>query len=577
MLVRFVSAGAKYCMLLTVLALALRWGEATAIAQVELPSPTPLSFEQLATPAEPQPSPIASPVVPPATSGVKSLTADKPTSEAAATGAVETPRVAFQPLTQPKIVDSDLADDSQDAPGATEELLGAERYLGLGSLPDYYYESWYYNTYGVGARAIADYAPPGYEVREYQDAPGVPEFTRITPPMRPADGENPEAVTRGMFPGSFLVPGVNTSFRLRGFVRLTALQDFDPIGSADSFVTNTIPVPQEVGQNSNMSARASRLAVESWTPTDFCDWNVHTVVEGDFFNGAGQAAGGGGNPFRLRLAFFDFGYFRFGQQNSVFMDPTNWPSLVDFQGPNSWVIQRQPSARMTLPVTDGVYWATSIERPFSDITTNGLGTNVQEIPDFATHLRYETDVGHLQVAGLARGIGYRPTGEEVTERTGAGISGSAVFHPWAIAMGTDPVHETNPSGLTRSRILLMSAWGPGIGRYVNDLVGQGLDGQVDPVTGEFDLVETTGWYASYEHWFNKHWLSNFTYARVNLDDAPGQPGSTYDNTKYVAASLWWVPIPRMSFGIEYLRGERQNLDQQESQAERLNALFQYNF
>lgn len=87
------------------------------------------------------------------------------------------------------------------------------------------------------------------------------------------------------------------------------------------------------------------------------------------------------------------------------MDATNWPSLVDFQGPNSWVNQRQPSMRVTIPLTERTYWASSVERPFSDITAVdasgvALGTNVQDSPDFATHWRYEGNRGHLQVAGL---------------------------------------------------------------------------------------------------------------------------------------------------------------------------------
>src|SRR5262249_39923946 len=144
-------------------------------------------------------------------------------------------------------------------------------------------------------------------------------------------------LTRGMAPGSFLVPGTNTSFRLRGFARLTAMYDFNPIGSHDSFVTNTIQVPQQSGNNLNLTARPSRFALETWTPTPVFDWNVHTLIEGDFFNGPAQAVGGGSNPFRLRFAFVDFGYFRVGQQNTVFMDPSSWPTLVDFQGPNGWV------------------------------------------------------------------------------------------------------------------------------------------------------------------------------------------------------------------------------------------------
>lgn len=460
----------------------------------------------------------------------------------------------------------------------SDEAPGVFNYSVFSSVfPDYYYRAEYYDTPGIGARPLADYAPSGYETREYESAPGEAEFTPITPPPRTSPAAANNFVTRGMMPGSFLVPGANTSFRLRGFIRLAALEDLQPIGVPDAFVTNTIPVPQQEGQNFNMSGRISRFGFDTWTPTSFHEWNVHTFIEGDFFNGPGQAAGGGGNPFRLRHAFFDFGYFRFGQQNSVFMDGNNWPSLVDFQGPNSWVNQRQPSARMTIPVTDRLYWAASIERPFSDITTNGLGTNVQDVPDFATHLRYEGDLGHLQVSGVLRTIGFQPTGDDVTRITGGGFCGSAVVHPWAYLMGTDPVHEANPSGLTRSRILLMSEWGPGLGRYINDLAGQGFDGQVNPATGQFDLVDAFGWNASYEHWYSENWLSNFTYGNVLVDNNPGQPGTTYDTAKYAAASLWWIPVPRMSFGIEYMWGQRENFDTQDAQSQRVHGLFQYNF
>lgn len=449
-------------------------------------------------------------------------------------------------------------------------------------LPNYVYSRSYYNEPGVGARAIADYAPPGYIARDQQDGPAVPEYRRLTAPPRLTDQERNDFVTRGLYPGSFLAPGTNTSVRLGGFVRLSGLFDFNPIGVADAFVTNTIPVPQQIGQNFSASGRISRFNLETWTPTSFKDWNVHTFIEGDFFNGPAQAAGGGGNPFRLRHAFIDFGYFRMGQQNSVFMDPTSWPSLVDFQGPNSWVNQRQPSLRITLPVRDRIYWATSIERPFSDITAvdssgAALGTNVQDVPDFATHLRFEGNRGHLQIAGLLRTIGFRPTGEQVSRLTAAGLSGNAVLHPWAILFGTDPVCDANPSAMTRSRLIMQGTWGPGVGRYINDLAGQGFDAQVDPVTGAFNLVDATGWNASYEQWFNDQWLSNFTYASVNVDNNAGLPASTYDSANYLAASLWWIPVPRLSLAIEYMRGERENFDGQVGRAERLHGLAQYNF
>ncbi len=462
----------------------------------------------------------------------------------------------------------------QDAPGVPEY---SDSYRESDPIPEYIYDPSYYDAYDAEIHQLADYAPPGYETRDYQSAPGDPEYRRITPPVRVTQEEREKFVVGGIVPGSFLAPGTNTSFRLRGFVRLAALYDLEPIGLRDAFVPNTIPVPQTEGENFNMSGRISRFGIESWTPTDWCERTIHTFIEGDFFNGPDQAAGGGGNPFRLRHAFFDVGWFRFGQQNTVFMDGTLWPSLVDFQGPNGWTNQRQPSGRITVPLTERLFWASSMERPFSNITTNGLGDQVQDVPDFATHLRFEGDLGHLQLAGIVRTLGYRPNGGDVERLTGSGLSAHAVFHPWAILLGTNPVTDDDPSGLTRSRILLQGTWGPGVGRYINDLSGQGLDGQVDPITGEFDTVVAGGWNASYEHWFNERWLSNVTYSQVNVDNNANQPGTTYDSAQYIAVSLWWIPVTRLSLGVEYIWGERENLSGQSATAQRIHGLAQYNF
>jgi hypothetical protein len=380
-----------------------------------------------------------------------------------------------------------------------------------------------------------------------------------------------------MAPGSFLVPMTNTSFRFRGFVRLTGLYDLDPIGSRDDFVTNTIPVPQRSGQNDNFSARYSRFGLESWTPTNLFGWNVHTFVEGDFFNGSAQAVGGGGNPFRLRFAFIDFGYFRVGQQNTVFMDSNAWPSTVDFAGPRGVVNQRRPGVRVTLPLTDNLFWAGGIEQPFSDITTDGEGIHVQDVPDFATHLRYESDFGHLQLSGLLRSIEFRPTDQEVTRRAGWGLSASAVVHPWALLMGVDPVRQDNPTGLQRSRILLQYSGGYGIARYIQDSAGLGLDAQVDPTTGSFKTLFAAGYSLSYEHWYTEKCLTNVTWSAVQIGSNTGQASSTYDGAKYLAASLWYLPFRNMSLGLEYLWGQRDNISGQRGDANRINGLVQYNF
>jgi hypothetical protein len=461
----------------------------------------------------------------------------------------------------------------QEAPGTPEFYHPTSD-----PMPDYFFRPSYFDTPGVGARALADYAPPGYEAREVDEgqAPGVPEFTPIPTAVPVTPEERQKFVTRGLFPGSFLVPGTDTSFRFRGFVRLTGLYDFNPIGSRDDFVTNTIPVPQQSGQNYNVAARYSRIGLDTWTPTTFFNWNVHTFIEADFFNGPAQAVGGGGNPFRLRFAFIDFGYFRVGQQNTVFMDGNAFPTTVDFAGPRGLVNQRRPGARVTIPLADQLLFAAGIEQPFSDITTNGQGTPVQDVPDFAAHLRYEADYGHVQLSTLLRSIGFQPTGGEVNHQTGWGFSASTVFHPWALLCGSNPVRNDNPTGLDRSRILLQYTLGWGIGRYIQDTAGLGLDGEVNPATGAFETVYAAGWSASYEHWFTENWLANVTYSADFVASAPGQTGDTYAGAKYLTTALWWIPVRRMSVGIEYVWGQRENLDGQRARANRVNGLVQYN-
>jgi hypothetical protein len=464
--------------------------------------------------------------------------------------------------------------DSQQAPGVGEFFRRVSA-----PMPGYVYQPAYYDTPGIGARALADYAPPGYQPRvdPQGEAPGVPEFTPLFPPAPITPEERDKFVTRGIFPGSFLVPGTNTSFRLRGFVRLVGIYDTDPIFFKDQFITSGIPVPQEHGQNFNLSARISRIGLETWTPTTFDQWTVHTFIDADFISGAAQSFSGGSNGFRLRNAWVDFGYFRLGQQNTVFQDSQAWPSTVDFAGPRGMISLRVPEARMTIPLADKLYWATGIEQPFSDITTNGLGQNVQDVPDFATHLRYESDFGHAQLSSVFRSIGFQPTDGSTQHKFGWGVSASGVVHPWALLLCSNPVRKDNPTGLERSRILVQYNVGQGIGRNIDDLLGIGLDGQVDPVTGQLHTVYASGWTATYEHWFNEKWLANVTYSGVLTGNAPNQPGNTYVGAKYLAVALWFIPVGNLSTGIEYLWGERKDLDGQRGKDNRINALLQYDF
>lgn len=433
----------------------------------------------------------------------------------------------------------------------------------------------HYDDLATGPKQYADYAPEGYYPLDYQEAPGANPYQLLAP----APAINPEdfdrLVIRGPVPGSFLVPGTGTAFRFSGFVRMGANYDFDPIGTPDLFVTRTIPVPETVGQNANYSARPTRISLDTWTPTDYNDWVVHTFVQFDFLSGNPPAVGSSSNP-RLRFAFIDFGYFRVGQDTTVFMDPSVFPRTADFQGPNGIVNSRQGLGRVTLPIGDNAFIAAALEQPFSDITTDNLGVNVQDIPDFTAHIRYQRDLWHLQAASIVRSIGFRETGDEVTRRAGWGVNLTGSVHPWAVLTGTNPLRDPDPTPLSRSRVLLQFAVGSGIGRYIQDTSGIGLDGAVT-ASGGFETLGINSMTASYEHWWANRWMTNVTYSNVNVDSSDAMPGSSFAGSDYVATSLWYIPVRNMSLGIEYLWGRRENQDGQSGRADRIQTVFQYNF
>jgi hypothetical protein len=168
-------------------------------------------------------------------------------------------------------------------------------------------------------------------------------------------------------------------------------------------------------------------------------------------------------------------------------------------------------------------------------------------------------------------------GERLYRRTAYGFSAGLTFHPSAILTGTNVTTKENLTGLERCRIIGQYTFGWGIGRYTNDGVGQGIDGQVDPLTGGLDLPYLSAFVVSYEHWFNERWMSAVTWSELHAASAENQPGTTYAGSKYFTCNLWYIPIRNLSLGAEFIRGERENVDGQRGRADRVNALVQYNF
>jgi hypothetical protein len=397
-----------------------------------------------------------------------------------------------------------------------------------------------------------------------------------------------QATLADLLPGNFK----DTRYKWYGFVRLDGIYDFKPIGSTDSFVTSAIPIPQGKGQNAVLTPRYTRLGFDTLTPLKDCfDWEVKTRIEMDFFNGNTSGAFGS-FPIRLRFAWIDVGPFLVGQAASLFMDYDVYPNVLDYQGPPGMVLMRQPVAAVRIPLADGLRLAIGVEQPYSDIqwfdgggfvlnpgtgiiTEAGVAKNIQNIPDLTANVKYTGDYGHVQVAGILRKLTYQYPDERQIDEAGYGVNVTGSFHPWALLHGI-PNSAEGRGPWEKSRILAQYACGRGIGRYLNDSNGLGLDATFDPAN-RLRVLPASGWFVAYEQWWTDKLISNFTYGRADIDLTDTLPPNTYTGASYGAANLIYFPVERLGLGVEFLYGSRENKDGARAKNYRIQTGVQYRF
>ena len=372
-----------------------------------------------------------------------------------------------------------------------------------------------------------------------------------------------KVVTTGIFPGSMTVPGTTISVKFGGFVKLNVIHDFDAIDNENKFVTAEILVSGMPGADSDgrtsFDARETRLNLTARSPTPLGDLLV--FVEGDF-QGSGAT-----NALRLRHAYGQIRGFLAGQTNSTFMDGSAQPSTLDNEGPNALVFVRHPLLRWTQPLLPGLSWAMGVERPETTLTTPftltgetrslAMGDIQERYPDLATHLRYASSFGHVQLAGLLRELRFD------------GQSGSEDDH--VLGWGINFTGRVSTFG--QDTIMFQAAYGQGIGNYVQDLAfadsGRGISAAPSS-SGDLEALPALAAFVAYEHWWTTSLRSVATYGIVEVDNTAGQDGSVLSQTHYTSINLVWSPFRLMAVGVEFLYGKRENKDGADGEAKRVH-------
>ena len=357
------------------------------------------------------------------------------------------------------------------------------------------------------------------------------------------------------------IPKSDTVLTISGFIRGSAIHDFDEIASPTKFATRHIVVDgsssTEPNNQTTLTANASRFVLGSATPTEigrmttFLSWDFDGNTTSDdadlrFRQGWGQLDG-----------FVFGGDLRVGQVWTSWDDLDALPETMDFQGPNGSQQQRKPLIRWARDLDkDYTLWL-SLEDPDYNVTDGGTQSGW---PDAVATLNWHGDWGHIKPAIVGRQI-----------RGDADNGGTDTVMGWGTQLAGNikvPLfHE-------KDNFKFQAVYGSGVGSYNND---GGFDDAMFNANSNLKAIDSFQGFGAYQHWWTDKVRSNAVFGWVNVNNLSEQSDDSLDRTLYTAANIVWSPSKKVDMGFEYLWGERRNKNDDSGSAHRIQAVTKFKF
>lgn len=384
-----------------------------------------------------------------------------------------------------------------------------------------------------------------------------------TPAAPLAKGEG-QPVVGGSQPGSFKLPGTNTSMKFGGYAKLDAMMDVNGAYGAQFANFAAIPLDNSASgqydRQFNMHARQSRLNLETHTPTSLGD--MKTFLEFDFFGSArGNANTTNGEGVMLRQAYGQVGHVLAGQTWSNFMDMNAYPESLDYIGSAGLSFNRNPQIRYT--GTEGkMTYSGALESANSDgFSATANDVNLADAPDLTLKAEYkDADMGSLALRGVARHL---KTANNASLNEGSDFG-------WGLGV------SGKLKAFEKDAFMFQGVYGQGIGRYLFDVANSGNGNTI--VDGQIDTQTAWGGYASYQHVWSPDWRSNIIAGYTGIDNDTAITGTAVNET--VASghiNLLWTPDPAYRVGVEYMHGYRELESGVNGDLDRIQTSFMYLF
>lgn len=350
-----------------------------------------------------------------------------------------------------------------------------------------------------------------------------------------------------------------------GYVKGTMQYDFDgAINDGGGFNTFAIPVPADPAMRNRFFANANHSTVFLQMVGRTERFNSFEVYVRTDFTGGGPTAYG----VKLKQAYLRLGYVTAGLAQSVFVDGAAGTPVIDVAGPAGEMSATNIGLFYKPNLGKGWSMGVSVELPEASYTTAGSQAESmpQRVPDIPVYVEYDwaQDRGHIRLSGLWRNLSYRNL-----ER-----SDNRFVTGWAVQLsGASPIF----AGLGA---YWQGAIGQGYARYINGIAERGFDlvpSASDP--GKLVAPTLSNFELGLRYDFTPKFYMTCAYSEAHLMRTGhyNLADDTYKYSRYLSVSGFYNMVGDLTVGLEYLHGQRVNLDGDRAGANRINAMLQYTF
>ena len=336
----------------------------------------------------------------------------------------------------------------------------------------------------------------------------------------------------------------DTSFKIGGYVDLDIHMTEYSNGTTpanridrDMYIPSLTPTGNGEGsEHFDFTTETSRLS--------FTAKNGGTTgyIEIDFLgDNADERVSNSHRP-RIRRAFIKSGNWLMGQEWSTFQNLSAIPESASFlAASDAQIFVRQHMVRWT----NGPLQI-ALENPGESRIGGTAPANTfdnAERPDIVVRYNYKADFGNISASLLSRQISN-------------GVDGNDGFDEDGISFSVAGKVKAGPGDVRFSY-----SSGEGMGRYI----GLHAATEAANVDSKMELLESTGYVLAYRLPLgNDGGRINIGTSSLEVDEADG--GLETVSSQYVA--YLWSPKPKLTYGVEYLQGTRENFDGTEGDIDR---------